>query len=95
MKRILYALTVIALTILVGCNATESTATIEPGVYYTRLRKPLQRNRLLPQPPQRPRLYQRLLRQQPPRQAPLLYPPRSQGHRQRPIHATGRCSFTM
>jgi len=35
MKRILYALAVIALAILVGCGPAGSTATIEPGIYYT------------------------------------------------------------
>ena len=34
MKRILYALAVIALAILVGCGPAGSTATIEPGIYY-------------------------------------------------------------
>jgi hypothetical protein len=35
MKRILYVLTVFTLAIFVGCGFAESTATIEPGVYYT------------------------------------------------------------
>ena len=35
MKRILYILTVFTLAIIVGCGSAESTATIEPGIYYT------------------------------------------------------------
>ena len=35
MKRILYVLAIITLAILVGCSPAESTATVEPGIYYT------------------------------------------------------------
>ena len=34
MKRILYVLAIITLAILVGCSPAESTATVEPGIYY-------------------------------------------------------------
>jgi uncharacterized protein YcfL len=40
MKRILYALAILALATMVGCSSSQATTTVEPGVYYTRLRKP-------------------------------------------------------
>jgi len=44
MKRILYVLAVITLAILVGCNASESTATVEPGIYYTQAAQTIEAN---------------------------------------------------
>jgi uncharacterized protein YceK len=35
MKRILYALAILALATMVGCSSSQATTTVEPGVYYT------------------------------------------------------------